>query len=64
MLLTSLLSVPAGILLGAFTCGAGLILLFGAAVMSVIGLIEGVLYLTKSDREFRRVYIQRRKAWF
>ncbi len=64
MLLTSLLSIPAAILLGAFTCGLGLILLPGAAVMSVIGLVEGVLYLTKSDREFRREYIHRRKAWF
>jgi TM2 domain-containing membrane protein YozV len=37
-----------------FTCGAG----------SLIGLIEGIIYLTKSDDEFQRVYIEDKKGWF
>lgn len=36
------------------TCGAG----------SLLGLIEGIIYLTKSDEEFERVYIQGGKKWF
>lgn len=30
----------------------------------IIGLIEGVLYLTKSDEEFVATYITGRKGWF
>ena len=31
---------------------------------SVIGLIEGVIYLTKSDEEFQKIYVEGKKAWF
>jgi TM2 domain-containing membrane protein YozV len=37
-----------------FTCGAG----------SIIGLIEGIIYLTKSDEEFVELYINQKKGWF
>jgi len=36
------------------TCGLG----------HFIGLIEGIIYLTKSDEDFVRTYIQGRKGWF
>ncbi len=36
------------------TCGMG----------SIIGLIEGIIYLTKSDEDFVRTYIQNKKGWF
>ena len=36
------------------TCGAG----------SIIGLVEGIIYLTKSDEEFVRTYIQNKRGWF
>jgi TM2 domain-containing membrane protein YozV len=36
------------------TCGAG----------GIIGIIEGIIYLTKSDEEFVRTYIQNKKGWF
>ena len=39
------------------TCG------FGGIVMHVIGLIEGIIYLTKSDEEFVRIYVDGRKEW-
>jgi TM2 domain-containing membrane protein YozV len=52
--------------------GAGIIVLLAAflsfsilmPVTAVIGLIEGVIYLTKSDREFYRDYVVQKRAWF
>lgn len=52
--------------------GPGLILLLvtiltcGLAwpITHIIGLIEGIIYLTKSDREFVRLYIDGRRDWF
>jgi TM2 domain-containing membrane protein YozV len=32
-------------------------------VVSVIGLIEGIIYLTKSDQEFYQTYVVGKKAW-
>jgi len=37
---------------------------FGAWVMGVIGLVEGILYLTKSDETFVQTYVTGRKGWF
>lgn len=44
----------------------GGIVTFGMAawVVALFGLIEGIIYLTKSDEEFRERYVQARKAWF
>ena len=30
----------------------------------IIGIIEGIIYLTKSDEEFVRIYIQGPRGWF
>ena len=51
---------------------AGLIMLlvtvltFGLAgfVMGVVGIIEGIIYLTKSPEEFESIYLQNSKEWF
>lgn len=48
----------ATIVLAVVTCG------MGAWVVWVIGLVEGILYLTKQDEEFGRVYVAGRKPWF
>ena len=32
--------------------------------MAVIGVIEGIMYLTKSDEEFVHTYIVNKKGWF
>ena len=32
--------------------------------MGVIGLVEGIMYLTKSDDEFVAMYVTGRKPWF
>jgi TM2 domain-containing membrane protein YozV len=37
---------------------------FGGFFMGVIGLIEGILYLTKPDAEFVATYITGKKGWF
>ena len=36
----------------------------GGIVMGVIGLIEGITYLTKSDEAFIGTYVTGRKGWF
>jgi TM2 domain-containing membrane protein YozV/ribosomal protein L40E len=35
-----------------------------AFIMSIIGIVEGIMYLTKSDEEFVRTYVEGRKGWF
>ena len=46
------------IVVGICTCGVA------AGVMHIIGLIEGIIYLCKSDEEFVRIYVDARKGWF
>jgi hypothetical protein len=46
------------LLVSLLTCG------IGAGVMSIIGLIEGIIYLTKSDEEFIEIYQINYKGWF
>jgi len=69
-----------GILLGAFGVhkfilgytGAGLIMLLvtlltcfiAYPVMHLFGLIEGIIYLARTDEEFVRDYVDRRHEWF
>lgn len=38
--------------------------LWAAPVFLIIGIIEGIFYLTKSDEEFVRTYVDGRKEWF
>jgi len=40
------------------TCG------IAGVVTHLIGLIEGIIYLCKSDEEFVRTYVDGRKEWF
>jgi len=42
------------LVLGVLTCG----------LTNIISIVEGVIYLTKSDEEFVRTYIQNKKGWF
>lgn len=43
---------------GMFTCGVSSI------VVGIVGLIEGIIYLTMSEQDFDRTYIQGKKKWF
>ena len=36
----------------------------GAPVTAVIGIVEGIIYLTKSDDEFASTYVSGKKGWF
>jgi TM2 domain-containing membrane protein YozV/DNA-directed RNA polymerase subunit M/transcription elongation factor TFIIS len=36
----------------------------GYPIMHIIGIIEGMIYLTRSDEEFYRTYIAGKKDWF
>ncbi len=40
------------------TCGVG------GAITGIIGLVEGIIYLTKSDEEFYQTYAVEKKGWF
>jgi TM2 domain-containing membrane protein YozV len=53
-LIMALVSIVGGI----FTCG------ITTMIVSVIGIVEGIMYLTKSDEEFVRTYLQSKKGWF
>jgi len=33
-------------------------------VGTIIGIIEGIIYLTKTDEEFVNTYIKNKKGWF
>ena len=50
--------------------GAGIIhliltiLIITAPISGVIGLIEGIIYLTKSDEDFNNTYVVNKKTFF
>ncbi|PKP27059.1 MAG: hypothetical protein CVU03_00500 [Bacteroidetes bacterium HGW-Bacteroidetes-2] len=46
------------IVLGIVTCG------IAASLAWIIGVVEGIIYLTKSDEEFYQTYQVGRKPWF
>ena len=37
---------------------------FLAGAFQIVGLIEGIIYITKSDADFYRIYVQGKKPWF
>jgi TM2 domain-containing membrane protein YozV len=49
------------IILAIVTCGIATPLVL---IPSVVGIIEGIIYLTKSDEEFVQTYIVNKKPWF
>jgi len=40
------------------------LLFFCAGISGIIGLIEGIIYLTKSDEDFYKTYQVEKKSWF
>jgi TM2 domain-containing membrane protein YozV len=36
---------------------------YGAFIIAIISIIEGISYLTKSDREFIQIYVTSKKGW-
>ncbi len=51
----------AAFIIAMVTCGIGTPLIF---LPTVIGVVEGIIYLTKSDEEFVQTYIVNKKPWF
>ena len=45
-------------IVGLFLCGVP------ALAIAIVGIIEGIMYLTKSDEEFSNTYILNKKGWF
>ncbi len=46
------------LLVSLLSCG------FASPVMGVIGIVEGIMYLMKSDEEFVATYVTGQKPWF
>jgi len=43
---------------GLLTCGVA------TSIVGIIGLVEGIIYLTKTDEEFLNTYMLNQKSWF
>ncbi|MFU8894298.1 MAG: TM2 domain-containing protein [Luteolibacter sp.] len=52
------IQLVAGLVIAIATCG------MGAIVPWAVGLVEGIIYLTKTDEDFVKTYVTGRKAWF
>lgn len=48
-------------IVGLLTCGIGFSLY---SVTSLVALIEGIIYIMKTDDEFIRIYQENKKPWF
>ena len=46
------------LLISLLTCG------IASPASALIGLIEGIIYLVKSDAEFDETYVKNKKGWF
>jgi TM2 domain-containing membrane protein YozV len=46
------------------TCGLGAVLYFPYMVLPFIPMIEGIIYLTKSDEQFYEIYQKNKRPWF
>ena len=55
MLVVSLVSIPLWFIV---------IGMFGTMAMGIIGLIEGIIYLTMDDQQWANTYVYNKKGWF
>lgn len=53
-----------GVSIGGIVLSCLVLPAFATLAMSVIGLAEGIIYLTKTDQEFVDTYITGKKPWF
>lgn len=54
----------AGIIMVLVSVLGALLIGLGPAIMAIIGIIEGVMYLAKSDQQFYDIYVVGDKPWF
>ena len=60
-----MLSINVGsLILLIVSCGLLFPLAFVSMGIGIVGLVEGIIYLTKSDEEFVQTYIRNQKPWF
>ncbi len=52
------------IMLGVSILGGIITFSLAAGVMCIIGIVEGILYLTKSQSEFEQMYVFNKREWF
>ncbi len=64
MLGVTVASYCGGFVIGVLTFGLGIILFFAAPIVWIIGIIEGIIYLTKTDEDFYEEYVVEGKDWF
>jgi TM2 domain-containing membrane protein YozV len=57
-------SKAGAIMLAVSLVGALLTAGVAAWAVGIVGVIEGIIYLTKSDADFERVYVAGRREWF
>ena len=59
-------SCGVGCVVGIFTFGAGFLvgILIALLIIWGIGIVEGIMYLTKTDEEFYRIYVVERRSFF
>ena len=50
-----------GLVITVITCGVGF---FIPLAVGIVGIVEGIIYLTKSDEEFVQTYVINKKPWF
>lgn len=53
--------------LSSFFCCIGVVGIFGIfgiLATAIVGIIEGIIYITKPDDEFEQIYIVNRRPWF
>lgn len=42
----------------------GMFLIFPTIIVAIIGVVEGIIYLTKDENTFQSTYVQGHKGWF
>ncbi|MBN8552734.1 MAG: TM2 domain-containing protein [Caulobacterales bacterium] len=52
-----------GVIMLAITLVGSIVAGLGPMAMGILGLVEGIIYLTKSDEAFQREYVVGKKAW-
>lgn len=57
------MTVP-GIILIVVTIAGSWVFCLGPIAAQVIGIIEGIIYLTKTDEQFHQDYVVNKKQWF
>jgi len=50
-----------GLVITFITCGIGV---FIPMAVGIVGLVEGIIYLTKTDEDFVNTYVVNKKPWF